>query len=244
MIARLTIRASHRGAEVDRSQPVVRKAGSSKGRCEIPTVRGLVAVDREKVGSLAPQPCAGCQAAIPAPPLLEAPGGTLVLSEGAIVSKRHLYRSRDHQSVLAPSRTPPGPNRAPRPAQYERPAVDSPPGRRGIQDGSSRTTRRDTPDDHRFPRLPQPHHPTTDTTVVTREELDATSDPGPCVVGARGPGGILVVNAVGVPVAQNCIVVPYRFSPALRECRVSSLDRSCRRTHPKLGLSFSEEWYR
>ena len=52
--------------------------------------------------------CWDCRAATPTPPLLETPGGTVVLSEGAVVSMRHLYRSRDHQSVLAQVESHPG----------------------------------------------------------------------------------------------------------------------------------------
>jgi hypothetical protein len=47
------------------------------------------------------QRCWNCGKVLPAPPTLKAPGGSLVLSEGAIVSSQHLYRDRDYRSACA-----------------------------------------------------------------------------------------------------------------------------------------------
>ncbi|HUN32026.1 MAG TPA: hypothetical protein VMU95_08390 [Trebonia sp.] len=46
-------------------------------------------------------PCWQCQAALADPPRLQAPGGTLVLSDGARVTPHHLFRDRDHRTTLA-----------------------------------------------------------------------------------------------------------------------------------------------
>jgi len=46
-------------------------------------------------------PCWQCQATPPAPPQLRAPGGTLVLSDGARLTPHHLLRDRDHLTTLA-----------------------------------------------------------------------------------------------------------------------------------------------
>lgn len=43
------------------------------------------------------QRCWGCQQPLGVPPRLEVPGGTLVLSEGAVLTRHHLYRDRDYQ---------------------------------------------------------------------------------------------------------------------------------------------------
>jgi eukaryotic-like serine/threonine-protein kinase len=48
------------------------------------------------------QCCWHCGALLPAPPMLKAPGGTLVLAAGAVVSRHHLYRDRDYRSACAP----------------------------------------------------------------------------------------------------------------------------------------------
>jgi len=47
------------------------------------------------------QRCWDCQAALPVPPLLCLPGGTLVLAEGAVVTRHHLYRDRDYRTAQA-----------------------------------------------------------------------------------------------------------------------------------------------
>jgi serine/threonine protein kinase len=47
------------------------------------------------------QRCWGCHAALPHPPRLSVPGGTVVLAEGAVVTRHHLYRDRDYRSVQA-----------------------------------------------------------------------------------------------------------------------------------------------
>ncbi len=52
--------------------------------------------------------CWQCRAMLPVPPLLKAPGGTLVLSEGAVVSSHHLYRDRDYRSACASVEPHPG----------------------------------------------------------------------------------------------------------------------------------------
>lgn len=44
----------------------------------------------------------------PFPPLLQAPGGTLVLAEGAIVTSHHLNRDRDHHAACAAIEPHPG----------------------------------------------------------------------------------------------------------------------------------------
>jgi serine/threonine protein kinase len=60
--------------------------------------------DLEQTG----QPCWHCHGALPAPPTLTAPGGTLVLSEGAIVSSHHLYRDHKHRAACASVEPHPG----------------------------------------------------------------------------------------------------------------------------------------
>src|SRR5215469_1859498 len=47
------------------------------------------------------QRCWQCRGILPAPPRLEAPGGTLVLSDGAIVTSHHLFRDRGHKTTCA-----------------------------------------------------------------------------------------------------------------------------------------------
>ena len=54
------------------------------------------------------QRCWHCDEVLPAPPTLKASGGTLVLSQGAIVSGHHLYRDRDYRSVCASVEQHPG----------------------------------------------------------------------------------------------------------------------------------------
>ena len=47
------------------------------------------------------QRCWSCHQTLPVPPRLEMPGGTLVLSEGAVVTSHHLYRDRGYRSICA-----------------------------------------------------------------------------------------------------------------------------------------------
>ncbi len=52
--------------------------------------------------------CWQCGGILPAPPTLTVPGGTLVLSEGAVVTSHHLNRDRDHRTVCAMVEQHPG----------------------------------------------------------------------------------------------------------------------------------------
>jgi DNA-binding helix-hairpin-helix protein with protein kinase domain len=54
------------------------------------------------------QHCWHCHELMPAPPTLKVPGGTLVLSDGAVVSRHHLYRDRDYRSACAAGEPHPG----------------------------------------------------------------------------------------------------------------------------------------
>jgi eukaryotic-like serine/threonine-protein kinase len=54
------------------------------------------------------QHCWGCHQPLPPPPRLELPGGTLVLSEGAVVSSHHLYRDRGYRKTCAVVEPHPG----------------------------------------------------------------------------------------------------------------------------------------
>jgi eukaryotic-like serine/threonine-protein kinase len=47
------------------------------------------------------QRCWDCKAALPVPPRLYLPGGTLVLAEGAVVTRHHIYRDRDYRTAQA-----------------------------------------------------------------------------------------------------------------------------------------------
>ncbi len=47
------------------------------------------------------QTCWHCSGLVPAPPRLKVPGGSLVLSEGAVLTSHHLYRDRDHRTACA-----------------------------------------------------------------------------------------------------------------------------------------------
>ena len=47
------------------------------------------------------QPCWHCQAALPVAARLYLPGGTLVLTEGAVVTCHHVYRDRDYRTAQA-----------------------------------------------------------------------------------------------------------------------------------------------
>jgi hypothetical protein len=62
-----------------------------------PGCRVPVYYDLEQAG----QRCWQCGEALPAPPLLKAPGGTLVLSEGAEMTSHHLDRDHDHRTARA-----------------------------------------------------------------------------------------------------------------------------------------------
>jgi eukaryotic-like serine/threonine-protein kinase len=66
--------------------------------------RAPVYYDLEQTG----QHCWQCGGILPAPPTLRVPGGTLVLSDGAIVSRHHLYRDRDYRSACATVEPHPG----------------------------------------------------------------------------------------------------------------------------------------
>ncbi|MBV9205766.1 MAG: hypothetical protein JO037_10285 [Actinobacteria bacterium] len=66
-----------------------------------PRCRAAVFYDAEQPA----QYCWDCRAALPVPPRLHLPGGTLVLTEGAVVTRHHIYRDRDYrtaQGVLEP----------------------------------------------------------------------------------------------------------------------------------------------
>jgi eukaryotic-like serine/threonine-protein kinase len=54
------------------------------------------------------QQCWHCHVTLPAPSTLTAPGGTLVLSEGAIVSSHHLYRDHQYRTACATVEPHPG----------------------------------------------------------------------------------------------------------------------------------------
>jgi DNA-binding helix-hairpin-helix protein with protein kinase domain len=54
------------------------------------------------------QSCWHCAGPLPAPPKLKVPGGTLVLSEGAVVSSHHLNRDRDYRTACAVVESHPG----------------------------------------------------------------------------------------------------------------------------------------
>ena len=54
------------------------------------------------------QRCWQCGRILPAPTTLKAPGGTLVLSEGATVTSHHLNRNRDHRTACAVVEPHPG----------------------------------------------------------------------------------------------------------------------------------------
>jgi eukaryotic-like serine/threonine-protein kinase len=46
-------------------------------------------------------PCWNCRQVPPVPPLLKLPGGTVVLSEGGVVTSHHLHKDRDYDTVVA-----------------------------------------------------------------------------------------------------------------------------------------------
>jgi eukaryotic-like serine/threonine-protein kinase len=56
----------------------------------------------------ATQQCWDCHAALPLPPRLSLPGGTIVLAEGAVVTRHHLYRDRDYRTEQATVEPYPG----------------------------------------------------------------------------------------------------------------------------------------
>jgi DNA-binding helix-hairpin-helix protein with protein kinase domain len=72
---------------------------SSCAGCEAP-----VFCDLEVTG----QQCWHCHGPLPAPSTLTAPGGTLVLSEGATVSRHHLYRDHQYRTACATVEPYPG----------------------------------------------------------------------------------------------------------------------------------------
>lgn len=47
------------------------------------------------------RPCWDCRTVLPVPPRLSLPGGILVLDEGAVVTRHHLYRDRDYRTKQA-----------------------------------------------------------------------------------------------------------------------------------------------
>jgi hypothetical protein len=46
------------------------------------------------------QTCWHCGQQPPKPPVLQLPGGTLVLSDGGAVTSHHLHRDRDHDTIV------------------------------------------------------------------------------------------------------------------------------------------------
>ncbi len=64
---------------------------------ECPHCRAAVLHDSEQTA----QHCWDCHAVLPVPPRLSLPGGTLVLAEGAVVTRHHLYRDRDYRTMQA-----------------------------------------------------------------------------------------------------------------------------------------------
>ena len=60
--------------------------------------------DLEQTG----QRCWHCQGTLPVPPTLTAPGGTLVLAEGAVLSSHHLYRDHRYRTACAGVEPHPG----------------------------------------------------------------------------------------------------------------------------------------
>ncbi len=60
--------------------------------------------DPEQTG----QRCWHCQGTLPVPPTLTAPGGTLVLAEGAVLSSHHLYRDHRYRTACAGVEPHPG----------------------------------------------------------------------------------------------------------------------------------------
>lgn len=54
------------------------------------------------------QRCWGCHQALPVPPRIELPGGTLVLSDGATVTSHHLYRDRGYRQTCGVVEPHPG----------------------------------------------------------------------------------------------------------------------------------------
>lgn len=53
-------------------------------------------------------PCWNCGHLPPRPPLLELPGGSVVLAEGSVITAHHLLRDRDHDTVVAAVEAHPG----------------------------------------------------------------------------------------------------------------------------------------
>jgi eukaryotic-like serine/threonine-protein kinase len=62
-----------------------------------PQCRAAVFFDAEEPA----RRCWDCGAALPVPPRLYLPGGTLVLTEGALVTRHHLYRDREYRAAQA-----------------------------------------------------------------------------------------------------------------------------------------------
>ncbi len=69
-----------------------------------PACGAAVFYDPERPG----QSCWHCAGPVPAPLKLKVPGGTLVLSEGAVVSSHHLNRDRDYRTACAVIEPHPG----------------------------------------------------------------------------------------------------------------------------------------
>lgn len=69
-----------------------------------PGCQASVYYDREQ----AAQPCWHCRGILPAPPTLTVPGSRLVLSEGAVVSRHHLYRDHQYRAACASVEPHPG----------------------------------------------------------------------------------------------------------------------------------------
>jgi serine/threonine protein kinase len=54
------------------------------------------------------QACWRCRRVLPRPSMLKAPGGSLVLSEGAVITRHHLFRDREHHLTCAAVEPHPG----------------------------------------------------------------------------------------------------------------------------------------
>ena len=99
-----------------------------------PQCRAAVFFDSEQSA----QRCWDCGAALPVPPRLYLPGGALVLTEGALVTRHHLYRDREYRAAPGSSGTAPAPGRRPRAEEPDADGVAGDSLRGGVQDRSSR----------------------------------------------------------------------------------------------------------
>ena len=69
-----------------------------------PRCQAAVLYDPDQPG----QACWDCRVTLPVPPRLSLPGATLVLAEGSVLTRHHLYRDRDYRSVLGVVEPHPG----------------------------------------------------------------------------------------------------------------------------------------